>query len=100
MKAVFNGTTIAEANKEDLIFIEGGWYFPPNSVKSEFLEKTDTPYVCPWKGKCQYYSVTVDGETAKDSAFTYPEPLSSAIDRVKKDFSGYYAFWNGVEVTE
>ncbi len=100
MKAEYNGTTIAEADKADLIFIEGNWYFPPSSVKSEYYKKSDTPYTCPWKGVCQYYTVTVDGTEAKDAAWTYPEPLSTAIDRVKKDFSGYYAFWNGVEVIE
>lgn len=100
MKAVFNGTTIAEANKEDLIYIEGNWYFPPDSIKSELLETSNTPYTCPWKGECKYNSVTVDGQTAKDGVFSYPEPLPSAIDRVKKDFSGYYAFWNGIQVSE
>jgi hypothetical protein len=39
-------------------------------------------------------------KTAKDSAFRYPKPLPTAIERVKKDFSNHYAFWNGVEVTE
>lgn len=100
MKAVFNGQTIAEADKEDLIFIEGGWYFPTDSIKEEFFTPSDTQYTCPWKGECSYKDVTVDGETAKDGAFSYDTPLDSAIDRVKKDFSGYYAFWNGVEVTE
>ena len=100
MKAIFNGKVVAEADKADLIFIEGNWYFPPDSVKSEYFSKSDTPYTCPWKGECQYYHVKVGDKTAQDGAFTYPGPKPSAIDRVKKDFSGYYAFWNGVEVTE
>jgi len=100
MKATFNSKTVAEADKDDLIFIEGKWYFPPDSVNSEYFQSSDTPYTCPWKGVCSYFDVTVDGQTAKDGAFIYAEPLPTAIDRVKKDFSGYYAFWNGVEVTE
>ena len=100
MKATFNDTVIAEADKADLIFIEGNWYFPPSSVKPEFFSKSETPYTCPWKGECQYYHVKVDAKTAQDAAWTYPEPKASAIDRVKKDFSGYYAFWNGIEVKE
>jgi len=100
MKAVFNGTTVAETDKENLIFIEGNWYFPSDSVKAEYFSSSDTPYTCPWKGKCTYFDVVVDGKKAKDGAFIYAEALPGAIDRVKKDFSGYYAFWNGVEVTE
>ena len=100
MKAIYNNVVVAEADKEDLIFIEGNWYFSPDAINSDLFEKSDTPYTCPWKGKCQYYNVTVDGKTARDSAFTYPEPLPTAIDRVKKDSGGYYAFWGNVQVTE
>ena len=98
MKAVLNGTVIAEAPKEDLISIEGNWYFPPSSVKSELLETSQTPYTCPWKGECQYFSVK-DGDTVlQDRAFSYPTPHSSAITRVGKDFSNYVAFWKEVQV--
>ncbi|MDQ3093791.1 MAG: DUF427 domain-containing protein [bacterium] len=100
MKATWNNQVIAEASKEDLIYIEGNWYFPPTSVKQEFLEKSDTPYICPWKGVCQYYNVSVNGKTSQDSAFCYPEPLPAAIDTVKKDFSNYVAFWRDVSVTD
>lgn len=100
MKAIFNGQVIAEADKDDLIYIEGNWYFPPSSVHMDYLEKSDTPYTCPWKGVCQYFTV-IDGDQAgKDNAWTYPTPLPTAIDRVKKDFSGYFAFWQDVTVTE
>lgn len=100
MKAIWNGTVIAEAPKEDLIFIESNWYFPPSSVKQEFLQKSDTPYTCPWKGKCQYFNVVKGDDQAADAAWSYPEPKESAIKTVKKDFSNYVAFWRDVEVTE
>jgi hypothetical protein len=50
MKAVIDGTVIAEAAQDDLIKIEGNWYFPPSSVKKEYLVESATPYTCPWKG--------------------------------------------------
>ena len=100
MKAVWNNQVIAEADEADLIYIERNWYFPPESVREEFLRKSDTPYTCPWKGECQYFDVG-QGETfSKDSAWSYPAPIPSAIDIVKKDFSNYVAFWHDVEVTE
>lgn len=100
MKAVWNDQVIAEADKDDLIYIEQNWYFPPSSVNQELLSKSDTPYTCPWKGECQYFNVTVADQTNEDAAFSYPEPLPTAIERVHKDFSNYVAFWRGVTVTD
>jgi uncharacterized protein (DUF427 family) len=100
MKAIWNDITIAEADKDDLIYIEQNWYFPPASVKMEYLRKSDTPYTCPWKGMCQYYDVGEGENWGKDNAWTYPEPKPSAIEIVKKDFSGYVAFWRDVTITE
>jgi uncharacterized protein (DUF427 family) len=101
MKAVLNGTVIAEAPQEDLISIEGNWYFPPSSVvNSDLLVESPTPYTCPWKGVCQYFSVK-DGETLlQDRAWSYPEPYPTSFERVGKDYSGYLAFWKEVQVTD
>lgn len=100
MKAVWKDQVIAEADKDKLIYIEQNWYFPPESVKKEFLQKSDTPYTCPWKGKCQYFNVVGGDETSQDSAWSYPEPLPSAIQKIKKDFSNYVAFWRDVQIVE
>jgi len=100
MRATWNNQVIAEADKQDLIYIEGNWYFPPNSVKQEFLSNSDTPYTCPWKGVCQYFNVGQDEDISNDSAWSYPAPLPSAIEQVKKDFSNYVAFWRDVQIGE
>ena len=101
MKAIWKGQIIAEAQKDQVIYIEQNWYFPPNTVKFDYLHESDTPYTCPWKGECQYYDVgQVESEPSKDSAWSYPKPKPSAIDVVHKDFSGYVAFWRDVVVEE
>jgi len=100
VKAIWNDQVIAEAPKEALIYIERNWYFPPDSVKQEFLQKSPTPYTCPWKGVCQYFNVGKEGNISKDSAWSYPQPLESGIKRVGKDFSNYVAFWRDVQVVE
>lgn len=100
MKAIWNGKTIAEAPKEELIYIEGNWYFPPSSVQQQYLQKSDTPYTCPWKGVCQYFNVGEGAAQDQDDAWSYPEPKESAIKTVKKDFSNYVAFWRSVTVVE
>lgn len=88
MKVILNDEVIAEADRDKLIYIEQNWYFPPDSARTEVFEKSPTPYTCPWKGVCQYWNVG----GAKDAAWSYPEPLPSAIETVHKDFGGYFAF--------
>lgn len=100
MKAIWNNVTIAEASKEDLIRIEGNWYFPPSSLKREYFKDSDHRTTCFWKGESSYYDVVVDGETNDFSAWFYPQPMSGSIERVGKDFTNYVAFWNGIAVTE
>lgn len=98
MKAIWQGTVIAEAPRGELIRIEGNWYFPPSTVKREFLTPSDTHTTCFWKGEASYYTVVVDGEINKDAAWYYPHPMEGSVERVKEDFANYVAFWHGVEV--
>ena len=100
MKAIWNNKIIAEANKEDLIDIEGNWYFPPSSISKEFYIPTTERTTCFWKGEASYYNIVVDGETNEGAAWYYPAPKNGSIERVKKDFTNYVAFWRGIEVKE
>jgi len=100
MKAVLGDVVIADAPKEDLISIEGNWYFPPSSVNTDLLVESPTPYHCPWKGDCQYYSVKSGDTLLQDRAFSYPNPIPTAFDRVGKDFSGYITFWKEVKFVD
>ncbi len=100
MKAIWNDVVVAEAPKEELIYIEGNWYFPPDRVNKTYLQESPTPYTCPWKGDCQYFNVGEGDDWSQDSAFSYPNPKASAIDTVKKDFSNYVVFWRDIQVTE
>lgn len=92
MKATWNNKVIAES--EDTVVVESNHYFPPESVKTEYLKKNGDTYTCPWKGDCDYYDVTVDGKTSKGGAWMYPNPTEAA-----KNIKGHFAFWQGVEVT-
>lgn len=97
--ATVNGIVLAEADEADVLHIEGNVYFPPSSVNTDLLTESPTPYTCPWKGECQYFSVK-DGDTLlQDRAWSYPHPYPTAFDRVGKDFSNYVAFWKEVKVS-
>ena len=91
MKAIWNGEVIAES--EDTVVIEGNHYFPPDSLKSDFFQKSNTHTVCPWKGTASYYSLEVNGKVNKDAAWYYPE-----VSELARGIKGRVAFWKGVEV--
>ena len=93
MKASWENTVIAESDRT--IVIEGNYYFPPESIKKEFFQQSDTHSTCPWKGLASYYSLRVGDNLNQDAAWYYPEPKEAA-----KSIKGYVAFWRGVNVTE
>jgi uncharacterized protein (DUF427 family) len=100
MKAMWNGVVLAEAEKEDLIRIEGNWYFPPASLYWQYFTESDHHTTCVWKGEASYYNVEVSGEINQNGAWYYPEPKEGSTKLVKGDFANYVAFWNGIEVIE
>jgi uncharacterized protein (DUF427 family) len=91
MKATWNGATLAES--EDTVVVEGNHYFPPESVRAEYLRDSDTHTTCPWKGLASYKSIEVDGQLNADAAWYYPEPKDAAAE-----IRDRFAFWRGVEV--
>lgn len=100
MKALLGDTVLAEAPQDELIKIEGNWYFPPSSVNEGLLEKSPTPYTCSWKGDCQYFSVRDGEQLLQDRAWSYPTPYPASFERVGKDYSDYVAFWKEVRVVD
>ncbi|KAI9721046.1 MAG: hypothetical protein M1812_002527 [Candelaria pacifica] len=74
--AKINNSTIADAQKWEVV--EGNIYFPPSSVDSSYISKSDTTTWCPWKGTAHYYNIKVDGNELKDAAWYYPEPKEKA----------------------
>jgi uncharacterized protein (DUF427 family) len=93
MKAIWKETVMAES--DNTVVIEGNHYFPPDSVRQEYLAPSDTHSTCPWKGKASYYHVRVGDQTNSDAAWYYPEPKEAA-----KSIAGHVAFWRGVKVAE
>ncbi len=91
MRAIWNGAVIAESDR--CTVVEGNQYFPPETVKREFLRDSDTHTDCPWKGTASYYDVVVEGQTNKDAAWYYPQTTAAATN-----IKGYIAFWKGVKV--
>ncbi len=90
-KAVWQGTVVAQSDRCEVV--DGNQYFPPDAIKSEYFQPSDTHTTCGWKGVASYYNVVVDGAVNQDAAWYYPEPKAAA-----QNIKGYVAFWRGVQV--
>lgn len=75
-KAIWNGTVLAES--DDYKTVEGNVYFPPESVKKEYLKDNGKDYECPWKGHADYYNIVVGDKVNGDAAWSYPDPKPAA----------------------
>lgn len=93
MKAEWNGEAIAKS--DSTVVVEGNHYFPPDSVRREYLQPSRTTSVCPWKGTAHYYNIVVAGKENPDAAWYYPNPKEAA-----KEIKDRVAFWRGIRVNE
>lgn len=91
MKAIWNGKTIADS--QNVVQVDGYYYFPKERVDKKYLRKSDTKSRCYWKGEASYYDLVVDGEVNQDAAWYYPHP-SQAAQMIKN----HIGFWMGVEI--
>ena len=92
-KAIWKDTVLAEASPEACEVVEGNVYFPPGSIREEYLKPSPTHTVCPWKGTASYYTVAVDGDENRDAAWYYPDPKPAAAH-----IKNHVDFWRGVTV--
>ena len=93
MKAIWNDQIIAQS--DDLVKVEGNYYFPRSSVNEEFLEDSNKVTRCFWKGEANYYHLNVNGQKNEDAVWYYANPKSAA-----KDVTDRVAFWKGVEIID
>lgn len=76
--AVLNDVVLAQS--DETVVVEGNHYFPAASVNWDLFSKTDLSTGCPWKGTASYYSITVEGESFENVAWTYHEPKDAAAE--------------------
>jgi len=91
IRAIFNGETVADSARA-LIMQEtrlpAAYYFPRDDVRMDLLEATDRRTYCPFKGNASHWSLTVDGKTAENVAWSYESPFDEAAM-----VEGYIAFY-------
>ncbi len=90
-KAHWNGATLAMSDRCEVV--ENNYYFPPESLRREYLKDSETHTTCPWKGLASYFDVVVNGKRNRDAAWYYPEPKPAA-----KKIKDHVAFGKGVVI--
>ncbi|KAF2181019.1 DUF427-domain-containing protein [Zopfia rhizophila CBS 207.26] len=92
VKVALDGVTLAECSNP-LFLLETSlrtrYYLTPTSVKWEYLTKSDTETYCPYKGKANYYNVTIDGKEYKDLVWYYVYPTAESAP-----IAGHMCFYN------
>jgi uncharacterized protein (DUF427 family) len=92
MKAVLEGRVLAESS--DIVKCQGYQYFPPSSVRSEWLQKavkTEADQACPHG--VQFYDVVLDGKRHPRAAWSYETPQPAM-----REVAGRFGFWGDVAV--
>eukprot|EP00500_Bicosoecida_sp_ms1_P007166 CAMPEP_0203822812 /NCGR_PEP_ID=MMETSP0115-20131106/47355_1 /ASSEMBLY_ACC=CAM_ASM_000227 /TAXON_ID=33651 /ORGANISM="Bicosoecid sp, Strain ms1" /LENGTH=152 /DNA_ID=CAMNT_0050731847 /DNA_START=12 /DNA_END=469 /DNA_ORIENTATION=+ len=83
-----DGTELARTDAAQSV--EGNYYFPPGDVKTELFLDSTLHTTCGWKGVADYHTLSVNGKTVKDAAWSYPSAKPRA-----KHIEGYWAFYTG-----
>jgi uncharacterized protein (DUF427 family) len=87
------GTTIAESTRPRLLFetrLPVRNYLPPQDVRTEYLQMSDTVTPCPYKGSGQHWHLSVEGtRLVDDAAWSLPDPLPGDALKVQ-DYICFY----------
>ncbi len=79
VRVELDGTTLAESSRPRMLFeppLPVRFYLPPEDVRTDLLQPSDTRTFCAYKGQASYWGLP--GEA--DIAWTYPDPLREAAE--------------------
>jgi uncharacterized protein (DUF427 family) len=64
------------------------YYVPPDDVRTSALRPGSGGSVCEWKGQARYFNVVAGNRTARNAAWSFPEPTPAFAP-----IAGYLAFY-------
>ncbi|KZM18426.1 uncharacterized protein EKO05_0007701 [Ascochyta rabiei] len=92
IKVGIDGVTLADTSSPLFLLettLRSRHYLPPTSVSWEYLRRSDTETLCPYKGRANYYHVVVNGKEHRDLVWYYRYPTSESAS-----IAGYLCFYN------
>jgi uncharacterized protein (DUF427 family) len=85
------GTLVADTRQPVLLFETGlvtRYYVPPEDVRMNLLQPSETFTLCPYKGRASYYHLSSGDELFEDVAWQYRQPLPDVAAA-----AGHLCFW-------
>ncbi|NMG08348.1 DUF427 domain-containing protein [Brasilonema sp. UFV-L1] len=91
IRVICNGIVLAQTSKPKRVIETSHppvYYIPSEDIKLEHLIETPKKTWCEWKGRCQYYDVSVGDKYINHAAWRYFEPTPGFVS-----IQEYYAFY-------
>ena len=73
---------------EEVLELEGNWYFDPACVNAAVLDVTSRIYRCPYKGTCNWVDYVGEEGRIPEVAWIYGDPLPG-YERIKDRYGLY-----------
>ena len=81
IRVEFNGTRIVDSSHAIVVHetrMPPAYYFPPDEVRMDLLQKTDFQTHCPFKGNASYWNLKVGDAVAENAVWAYEDPYREA----------------------
>ena len=75
-------------NPDQVIRLEGNFYFHPDLVDPSLLDITERTYNCPKKGVCNWIDLVTEKGFVTDGSWVYPETKQGY-----ENIRGWYGFY-------
>jgi uncharacterized protein (DUF427 family) len=92
LRVVIDGVTVADTTLGQRVVETAGapvYYFPPDDVRMDLLERGDRTTACEWKGEAIYYHAAGSGRPRANVAWSYPDP-NPGYEAIR-DYLAFYA---------
>lgn len=74
-----DGTVVADSRRPLLLLETGAparWYLPPDDVRRDLLQPSDSFTLCPYKGRASYWHVRAGDTVLRDLVWSYEAPIA------------------------
>ncbi|MEH2265916.1 DUF427 domain-containing protein [Nostoc sp.] len=91
IRIIVNSIVLAETSKAKRVIETShppSYYLPSEDIKLEYLIETPKKTWCEWKGKCQYYDISVGDRYINNAVWRYFDPSPDFVT-----IQEYYAFY-------
>ncbi len=92
-RAQYRGVVLAESN--NAFDQDGTFFFPPDSVHSEYLRPADHTGSCLWNGVSEYFDIVIGERVIRNAAWTFHNP-----GRLTARIKDFIAFGPEIQVRE